>query len=332
MEAWWLRRSGRAYSLNAAVSNMTCGMLNLCTGIFSAIAFAFLYRSLETKFGVIDGLGWQWWSFAVAFVVVDLCYYAYHRASHRIGVLWGAHIVHHESDEYNLTLSLRQGSVALFSSIPFYLPAAVMGIPLEVFLAASGIYQLYQFFVHTALVKNMGWLEHILATPRLHRLHHARNEPYIDCNYSGFLILWDKVFGTYRPPSVQPLFGVTSPLVSWSPIWANVSYFSELFRCARNRRGLDRIRTFLAPPEWQPAGESTKYAPLYVPYNAHPVSPFFHRIAVACFGAGIALTFVLLALPLEGSLPARSATAFCVAAAAWFSTKLFDGAFKNSET
>jgi alkylglycerol monooxygenase len=331
-EAWWLRRSRRAYPLNTTVSNMTCGVLSLCTGIFSAIAFAFLYRSVETAFGLIDGLSWQWWSLALAFIVVDLCYYAYHRASHRVALLWGAHIVHHESNEYNLTVSLRQGSVSLFTSIPFYLPAAAIGIPLEVFLAASGIYQLYQFFVHTALVGEMGWLENVLATPRLHRLHHARNEEYIDCNYSGFLILWDKIFRTYRAPSVEPVYGVTEPLASWSPVWANVAYFVELFGRARKRRGWDRARTFVAPPEWQPTVETTKPASLYVPYNANPVSPFFHRIAVTCFGAGIALTFALLA-PLHGSLLAQSAMALGAASTAWFSTMLFDGAAeKDRET
>jgi hypothetical protein len=210
--------------------------------------------------------------------------------------------------------------------MPFYLPAAALGIPLEVFLATNGIYQLYQFFVHTALVGNMGWLEHVLATPRLHRLHHARNAEYIDCNYSGFLILWDKLFGTYRAPSVEPLYGVTEPLASWSPVWANISYFVELLRHACNRRAWDRIWTFLAPPEWRPTVESRKPATLYVPYDATPVSASFHRMALACFGASVALTFALLAVPLDWSLLTRTAVALSAAATGWFCTQLFDGA------
>jgi alkylglycerol monooxygenase len=326
-EAWRVRRSGRGYPLNTTVSNMSCGLLSLCTGVVSAIAFALVYRSVGATFGLIGGLGWQWWSVALAFVTVDLCYYAYHRASHRIAVLWGAHIVHHESDEYNLTVSLRQGSVALFASMPFYLPAALLGIPLEVFLAANGIYQLYQFFVHTTLVTNMGCLEHILATPRLHRLHHGRNAQYIDCNYSGFLILWDKMFGSYRPPSVEPLYGVTQPIASWSPLWANVAYFVELFRRARTRRGWDRVWTFLAPPEWRPITESAKPPAPYVPYNAGPASGYFQGAAVACFSVGIVLAFVLLALPPDWGLSARTVVALGAAAAAWLSTRLFDGEF-----
>ena len=132
---------------------------------------------------------------------------------------------------------------------------------------------------------------------------------------------------------MEPVYGVTQPLTSWSPVWANFAYFGELFERARNRRGWHRIRTFLAPPEWKPARESTEPAPLYVPYNAHPVSPFVNWMAVTCFSAGIALTFVLLALPLEWSLLAKSAIALCAAATAWFSAKLFDGAAeKNRET
>ncbi len=324
-EAWYVRRSGRRYPLNTTVSNVSCGLLSLCAGVFSAIAFAFLYRIVETRVGFIDGLGWQWWSLILTFVLIDLCYYAYHRTSHRIAFLWGTHIVHHESDEYNLTVSLRQGALAQFSSIPFYLVPAVAGVPLHIFLVVDGVYQLYQFFVHTALVTDMGWLEHVIATPRLHRLHHARNEQYIDRNYSGFLILWDKLFGTYTEPSAEPLYGVTEPLSSWSPIWANLGYFRELCEKARDRRGWDRAWTFAGPPEWKPASEVLETHVAYVAYDARPQFGFFSA-ALASFVAALILGLLLVALPSDWDLSVRASVAIVAALTAWCSTRLFDGA------
>src|SRR5262245_46929303 len=177
-EAFYLRRTRQAYSLNIAISNMSCGILSLCTNLVYAALFAILYVGVKSRIGLFDLPSWRWWSLLCTFLVIDLCYYAYHRMSHRVAFLWGAHIVHHQSDEYNLTVSLRQGSVSLFMSTPFYLVPALIGISLPSFLAVNAVYQLYQFFVHTAVVNNMGWLEHVLATPRLHRMHHARNPEY----------------------------------------------------------------------------------------------------------------------------------------------------------
>jgi sterol desaturase/sphingolipid hydroxylase (fatty acid hydroxylase superfamily) len=324
VEAWHLRRTGKKFSLNVAISNMSCGVLMLCVnGVYVAL-FAILYGWANARTSLIAGLGWQWWNLTFVFVLIDLCYYAHHRASHRVAFLWGAHVVHHESDEYNLTVSLRQGSVALFTGIPFYLAPAVIGVPLPVFLAVTGVYHLYQFFVHTAVVKDMGWLEHVLATPRLHRLHHARNVAYIDCNYSGFLILWDKLLGTYRPPSVEPVYGVTEPLRSWSPLWANLAYFQELISKARSRRGWDRLWTFIGPPEWHPAAELPKVRQPYVAYDASPRAEL-RSLAIAAFGASVILAILLTGPAMDWSSAARTILVLSTAAATLLASRLFDG-------
>jgi sterol desaturase/sphingolipid hydroxylase (fatty acid hydroxylase superfamily) len=309
--------------LNVAISNMSCGIWNLCTNLFYAVAFATLYVHVESSVGLFD-LSWQWWSLILTFGLIDLSYYAYHRMSHRVAVLWGAHIVHHESDEYNLTVSLRQGSVALFVSTPFYLLPALIGIPLPVFLAVNAVYQLYQFFVHTALVHDMGWLEHVLATPRLHRVHHARNPEYIDCNYSGFLIFWDKLFGSYREPSVEPEFGVTEPLSSWSPAWANFGYFRSLAKKARTRRGWDQIRTFLAPPEWVPTGEGLRHGVTYQPYKASPPRTELIGVATGLFIASVCLALVLREFGGGWQLGPQILVVFLTATFALIATRLFD--------
>jgi hypothetical protein len=244
--------------------------------------------------------------------------------SHRVALLWGTHIVHHESDEYNLTVSLRQGSVASIASTPFYLIPALLGIPLSVFLAVNAVYQLYQFFVHTALVDNMGWLEHVLATPRLHRVHHARNPEYIDCNYSGFLILWDKLFGSYREPSTEPVYGVTEPLSSWGPAWANLGYFRALVGKAKNRRGWDKVRTFFAPPEWAPAGELSRQTTDYRAYDSLPRHGMT-AIAVGVFAVSVCLALLVGGVAANWQIGAKLIIALLAAGLASIATGLFDG-------
>ena len=322
-EAIYLAWTGRTYSLNISVSNISCGVFSLCTKIFYTGGFALVYTMLQSQLGLTRAFGWQWWSLLLTFELVDLIYYAYHRMAHRVALLWGAHVVHHQSEEYNLTVSLRQDSIGVLAATPFYLIPALIGIPLPVFIAMNGLFQLYQFFVHTALVRNMGFLEHVISTPRLHQLHHARNVEYIDCNYSGFLILWDRLFGTYRPPSVEPLFGVTQPISSWSPVWANFGYFHELYLKCRRRRGWDRLFTLVGPPEWKPSSEAENKRP-YVSYLNQP-SHGWTATAVIVVLMSISVSFLLAAKANHWDATINLTVACVTATMAWFATRLFDG-------
>jgi sterol desaturase/sphingolipid hydroxylase (fatty acid hydroxylase superfamily) len=323
-EAVYLYVTGRGYTLNISVSNISCGVFSLCTKLFYGAGFAVAYSALESRFGISDAFGWQWWSLILTFELVDLIYYVYHRMAHRVALIWGAHIVHHQSDEYNLTVSLRQDSVGVLTALPFYLVPALIGIPLPVFILMNGVFQIYQFLVHTALVGNLGWLEYVISTPRLHRVHHARNAEYIDCNYGGFLLLWDKLFGTYREPTVEPLFGVTEPISSWSPLWANLGYFHELYLKARTRHGWDRLYTFIGPPEWRPAGEAEAVKRPYVTYASQPRSGWMVT-ALVLFLVSVVLAIVLAVQSKHWNLMSTLTVVFFAAASAVFATRLFDG-------
>jgi sterol desaturase/sphingolipid hydroxylase (fatty acid hydroxylase superfamily) len=329
IEVACLYRTGRSFSINIAVSNISCGVVALCTKVFYGAAFALLYSALESRFGLTQSIGWQWWSLAFTFVLVDLCYYAYHRMSHRVALLWGAHIVHHESDEYNLTVSLRQSSVGVWMATPFYLLPALIGVPLPVFIVMSSLYQLYQFFVHTALVENMGWLERVISTPRLHRLHHARNDEYLDCNYSGFLLVWDKLFGSYRAPSVKPVFGITEPIRSWSPLWANLGYFHELYLKVRTRQGWDRLYTLIRPPDWHPATESNDEKGPYVSYASQP-RPGLVGLALAVFFISMFLAIGLAAQADRWDTLTKTSVVCLATASALLATRLYDGNFSGA--
>jgi hypothetical protein len=190
----------------------------------------------------------------IAFVAVDLAYYWWHRLSHEVNVLWAAHVVHHQSEDYNLAVALRQAVATSFTSLPFYLPLALVGVPTVVYATVSAFSTLYQFWIHTELVGKLGPLEAVLNTPSHHRVHHAVNPRYLDRNYGATLIVWDRLFGTFAEEREAPVYGTVKPFGSFNPLWAQVAYWVELWRKARTLPRLrDRLRLWVARPDWPPA-------------------------------------------------------------------------------
>ena len=164
---------------------------------------------------------------------------------------WASHVVHHQSEEYNLTVALRQSALPV--SWVFYLPLALVGFPPPMFLAVSAFDTLYQFWIHTRLVPRLGPLEWLLNTPSHHRVHHGRNPRYIDKNHGGTLIVWDRIFGTFAAEDEEPVYGITRPFASFNPVWANLHYWVEMWEVARRAaRPLDRLRVLWQRPGWRP--------------------------------------------------------------------------------
>jgi hypothetical protein len=173
--------------------------------------------------------------------------------SHEVNAFWAAHVVHHQSEEFNLTVALRQGALQGWFSWVFYLPLALAGIPPLVFLTVNAASTLYQFWIHTRAIGTLGPLEYVLNTPSNHRVHHGRNPKYIDKNHGATLIVWDRLFGTYQKEEEEVVYGITTPLRSWNPLWANVQYWADLVaRARRAARPLDKLRLFFARPGWNP--------------------------------------------------------------------------------
>ena len=189
------------------------------------------------------------------FFAVDFLYYAYHRASHRVNFLWADHVVHHSSEEYNFSVALRQSWFGQqLTEWVFYIPLALAGFPPSMFLVTITLNTLYQFFIHTRLVGRLGPLEWFMNTPSHHRVHHGINPQYIDKNYAGVFIIWDRLLGTWEPEGVEPVYGLVKPLGSFSPLWANVHRWVEIASLSRQSRRLrDKLWAWLAPPEWRPA-------------------------------------------------------------------------------
>jgi sterol desaturase/sphingolipid hydroxylase (fatty acid hydroxylase superfamily) len=248
------RRAGARYKLGDLVSGLGCGTLDQIVNLAVGAAFLTVYTFLSRHAAVLDLPAHSVVTWIAAVLLHDLAYYLFHRASHRVNFLWAAHAVHHQSEDYTFAVSLRQGAIATWVSYVFYLPLAILDIPVEVFAVVHGVYQVYQFFVHTRFIPALGPLEHVLATPVLHRVHHGRDAEFLDKNYGGFFIVWDKLFGSFAPYTREPDYGVTAGISSWSPFWANLHPYAELARRARqapSRR--DALALWLRPPEWRPS-------------------------------------------------------------------------------
>lgn len=241
------------YRFNDSISNLSQGIGSQITGLFMKTALFFGYTYIFENWRLFS-LPNSFWVWIVLFIGVDFCYYWFHRMSHQVNALWAAHIVHHQSEEYNLTVALRQSWFQSWFSWVFYLPLALIGFDPLLFVTLSAFNTLYQFWIHTRAIKNLGFLEHILNTPAHHRVHHGSNPKYIDKNHAGTLIIWDKLFGTFQQEEEEVYYGITKPLSSWNPVWANFHYWFELWQTAANSQTLsDKIKVFLKPPGWYPS-------------------------------------------------------------------------------
>lgn len=243
------------YRLNDAVANISCGVIDQASGVFAKVLTVGVYVLVFELF--VDLRPWEmpsnWAMWVLCFFAVDLAYYWSHRLSHEVNLFWVGHVVHHQSEEYNLSVALRQGAFQKVLMLWIYLPLAMIGFPPEWFLLSIGLNLLYQFWIHTEFVDKMGWLEQVLNTPSHHRVHHGRNPEYIDKNHAGVFIIWDKLFGTFQEEKVKPTYGITTPLNTFNPVMAHVKPVVQLFTEARSMpTWSDRLRFLFARPGWYP--------------------------------------------------------------------------------
>ncbi|MFJ2282987.1 sterol desaturase family protein [Pseudomonas sp. NPDC087803] len=260
------------YRLADSVNSLSAGVLSTTTGLLTKgvglLTYAFALHHLALLRLPADSL-WVW---VLAFVFYDFCYYWLHRLGHERNILWAAHSVHHQSEEYNLSTALRQTSTGFLLGWIFYLPMAVLGVPLLVFVSVAALNLLYQFWVHTRHIPKLGWFEWFFVTPSNHRAHHAQNALYMDRNYGGVFILWDRLFGTFQEEDDNEpvIFGVTTPLASWNPLWANVQFYAQLWDDARRAASpWDKLRIWFMRTGWRPADVAAKY-----PLNKPDLSRF----------------------------------------------------------
>lgn len=247
----WMQR--QFYRFSDALANISCGITQQVTGAMLKLLGLGLYLFLYHNARIMD-IPNNWMSYVLLFLLIDMLYYWFHRYSHEINTFWGAHVVHHQSEEYNLSVALRQSAFqGLFSSV-FYLPLAILGFDPLPFAIINTFQTLYQFWIHTEAIGKMPfWFEYVFNTPSHHRVHHGRNPEYIDKNHGGTLIIFDRLFGTFEPEKAPVVYGVTKPLASWNPVWANFDYYADLLKdSARIPRFVDKLRLWVDRPGWLP--------------------------------------------------------------------------------
>jgi sterol desaturase/sphingolipid hydroxylase (fatty acid hydroxylase superfamily) len=266
----WIRKQD-TYAFNDTLNSLNLGMMSQVTGLVKkTIQFSF-YVVLFNHWSLFDLGTESMWIWVVGFIAYDFCYYWSHRMSHEINILWASHVVHHQSEEYNLSTALRQTSGGFFTFI-FYIPLALIGFDPIIILTVGSLNLVYQFWVHTKHINKMpAWYEAVFITPSNHRVHHAQNPIYIDKNHGGVFVIWDRIFGTYHPElDEEPvIFGVTKPLASWNPIWANLEVYWGLFIDAlRTKSWKDKLTIWFKPTGWRPADVAEKYPhPTFDPYK-----------------------------------------------------------------
>ncbi len=242
----------KLYRLPDAIANLSCGITSQLSGLFMRVLAIGVYELVFSNFALftLDKNVLYWLGL---FLLTDLAYYWAHRMSHEVNLFWGGHVVHHQSEEYNLSVALRQSSFQVVWTFAFSLPIALLGFNTLDFALISALNTLYQFWIHTETINKMGWFEHVFNTPSHHRVHHGRNPKYIDKNHAGSLIIWDKMFGTFQAEEERPIYGITKPIKSWNAVWANFSHYSEMGNdLKRIPVYADKVKYLFKKPGWLP--------------------------------------------------------------------------------
>ena len=218
MEVTWSRvMARRVYNVRESLSNFSMALVNSALKPLT-LAWTFFVASLVEPLQITQ-LPKTGWAFLATFVIADLAFYWYHRLSHEIPVLWTMHHTHHSSPWMNFTTAMRLNWIAKFVSPLFYMPLVVLGVSPEFLGASLALGLMFQFLLHTEAVGRLGWFEgKLLNTPSAHRVHHGSNTKYIDRNYAGVFIVWDRIFGTYQPEEEPVRYGVTTGFVGYNPL------------------------------------------------------------------------------------------------------------------
>jgi sterol desaturase/sphingolipid hydroxylase (fatty acid hydroxylase superfamily) len=217
------------------------------------------------QFAIFD-IGYVWWAFVLCFFAEDFCYYWFHRFSHECRWFWASHVVHHSSQYYNLTTALRQTWTGTLSgAFVFWLPLALIGFPPPMIAFFSGVSLVYQFWIHTEAIKRLGPLEWVINTPSHHRVHHATNPRYLDANYAGVLIIWDRIFGSFvaERDDDRPVYGIVSNLSTFNPLRIGTHEWVGIGRDVVNAPDWkSRLMYLFGRPGWSPDGSRSTSASL----------------------------------------------------------------------
>ncbi|HTC00560.1 MAG TPA: sterol desaturase family protein [Ferruginibacter sp.] len=238
LEYVYTKRRGKNYFQFAeTVANLNVGIAERLLDVFTIIPFYYFFDYVYTHYAFFHfKIGPL--AYLFLFLLTDFVWYWYHRLAHEVNVFWAVHVVHHQSDDFNYTVSAR---ITVFQSVVrclFWAALPLMGFPPHIIATFLLIHGIYPFFTHTQAIGKLGWLEYIIVTPSHHRVHHSSNPEYLDKNYGDMLIIWDKIFGTFIEEKDEPIYGLTKSLNSHSFLWQHFHYILELILAFRSAEGI----------------------------------------------------------------------------------------------
>lgn len=249
IEAWLVIRENREnFDRKDTWANIFIGFASVAWGALFGLLTSVIYISVY-EFAPFKMPMETVWAWALLLFVDDFAYYWFHRFSHEIRFFWNFHVVHHSSNKYNLSVAVRQSWFSGIAHWIFYLPAALLGFPLWAFVTMHGLNLIYQFWIHTSFIGKLGFLEKILNTPSHHRVHHGVNDQYLDKNYAGIFIVWDRMFGTFIEETETPRYGIIKPLDGYNPLWINTHGWAETWEAMKTKQTFyGKIRCVFGAP------------------------------------------------------------------------------------
>lgn len=249
------------YQFKDTAASLAMGTGSILLSVFNKALMFAAYTAVH-RFAIFS-IGYQWWAWAVLFFAEDLTYYWFHRTSHECRLFWASHVVHHSSQHYNLGTALRQTWTGNFMTFIFWLWLPLVGFAPIMVLTMQSISLLYQFWIHTELVRHMGPLEWVLNTPSHHRVHHGSNHRYLDRNHAGVLIIWDRLFGSFEPEGEKVVYGLTKNINSYNPLRIAFHEWVDIWNDVRHADTWRlKLRYIFGRPGWKEE-QSAASAPMY---------------------------------------------------------------------
>lgn len=258
------RKGKKIFRFENTIANISMGIFDRIAGVFMVPIIFFFYHYLHEYFAIFEIPQTTAW-FLVAILVSDFTWYFYHLSGHRINLFWGSHIIHHQSEDYNYSVAFNLTPFQVFIRIMFWSVMPIIGFSAEVVLGTHAVLGLYQFLLHTPLIPKLGVLEEFMVTPSHHRVHHGSNEEYLDKNYGGIFIIWDRLFGTFQREEADVKYGITMDINSRDFVTGVFHYYANLIHLMKQMPTIGgKLNVLFKGPDWVPATGPLNHLPLYV--------------------------------------------------------------------
>jgi len=270
-----LIQNDNRYKLSNTAINMAIGAMDQVGALAYLAVFYFALNFSKTHFEIFH-LPNDWRQWLLAAIVIDFVSYWYHRFSHRNHLLWAGHVTHHSSNHFNFSNGFRTSPFQGLFRIPFYLPLPMLGFDPLILVVTFKVTGLWDFLVHTSYINKLGPLETVFVTPSHHRVHHGKNECYIDKNYGSILIIWDKLFGTFQEEKETVVYGVKSDYQDSNPVNAIFYHFRWLIKtCITSTSWKNRLKIWFMPPEWTPTDTAAMSTTVLTPHKTLKKARFY---------------------------------------------------------